>query len=88
MGSFTFGVMPEYSEYEFDTHRDILLRASRVGWRNVLLRFIQSDILTEEQCDKEFGRPSGNLASDSWFRKLYQFREAQNYFLAQNQNIN
>ena len=82
LGYLTFGLMPEYSEYEFDKQRDILLRATNMGWRSVLLRFIESKVLTEEQCDKEFGRPSGFIADVSWFKKLQQFRTSKNlYFL-------
>jgi hypothetical protein len=70
LGYCTLGVLPEYSEYEFD-QRDILLRAKKMGWRSVLLRFIESKILTEEQINKEFGVPS---CPEYWAKKLHQFR--------------
>ena len=77
LGYMTVGPMPEYSKYEFDKQRDILLRASHMGWRSVLLRFIENGVLTEEQCDKEFGRPFGHIAQVSWFKKLQQIRNTK-----------
>lgn len=77
LGYVTLGVMPEYSIYEFDQHRDILLRASQIGWRSVLLRFVENGVLTEEQCNKEFGPPSGGVNS-IWYKKLYRRRNAKN----------
>ncbi len=73
LGYVTIGPMPEFTEYEFDS-RDILLRAKRIGWRSVLLRFIRAHILTEEQVNKEFGPPSGIADATLWFKKLHQFR--------------
>ena len=77
VGFVTIGTMPEYSVYEFDTHRDILLRVKTVGWRSVLLRFVENNILTEEQCSKEFGPPSGGVNS-LWYKKLHNHRNAKN----------
>ena len=74
LGYVTLGPMPEYSEYEFND-RDVLQRCTQMGWRSVLLRFIQNNILTEEQCDKEFGPPSGGVNS-LWYKKLHDFRTA------------
>jgi hypothetical protein len=76
MGYITIGPMPEYNEYEFDS-RDIMLRATRIGWRDVLLRFIKNGILTEEQCNREFGPPSGFADSTYWYKKLHQFRNSK-----------
>ena len=73
MGFVTLGTMPENSTYEFDSHRDILLRVKDVGWRSVLLRFVENNILTEDQCLKEFGPPSGGVNS-LWYKKLYRHR--------------
>ena len=77
VGYVTLGTMPEFSRYEFDEKNDILLRATDIGWRSVLLRFIQKRILTEEQCDKEFGPPSGGTNS-LWYKNLHRFRNAKN----------
>lgn len=74
LGFVTLGVMPEYSRYEFDS-RDILLRETQRGWRSVLLRFIRNKILTEEQCNTEFGHPSGGTNS-LWFKNLHRFRNS------------
>ena len=76
MGYITIGPMPEYNEYEFDS-RDVMQRASRIGWRDVLLRFIKNGILTEEQCNQEFGPPSGFADSTYWYKKLHQFRNSK-----------
>lgn len=76
LGYITIGPMSEYTEYEFDS-RDVLQRAARIGWRDVLLRFIKNGILTEEQCNKEFGPPSGFADSTYWYKKLHQYRNAK-----------
>lgn len=75
MGYVTLGVLPEYSEYEFN-ERDILQKCTQIGWRSVLLRFIENGILTEEQCNKEFGYPSGGENS-LWYKKLHNYRNAK-----------
>jgi hypothetical protein len=72
VGYVTLGPMPEYSEYEFN-ERDVLQRCTQMGWRSALLRFVRSGILTEAQCDKEFGPPSGG-ANSLWYKKLHDFR--------------
>jgi hypothetical protein len=72
-GYATLGVMPEFSKYEFDRARDIMLRASHIGWRSILLRFIEKKILTEAQVLAEFGPPSGGENS-IWYKKLRQYR--------------
>jgi hypothetical protein len=69
--------MPEYNEYEFDS-RDVMQKATRIGWRDVLLRFIKNKVLTEEQVIKEFGPPSGIADSSYWYKKLHQYRNAKN----------
>jgi hypothetical protein len=66
------GVLPEFSQYEFD-ERDVPIRESKRGWRTVLLRLIKMGLLSEEACDREFGRAQG-IASTVWYRQLYQFR--------------
>lgn len=67
------GLLTEYSLYEFETARDIPVREKLRGWRTVLLRLIRSGLLTEEQCDREFGRALGP-ASAVWYRRLYEYR--------------
>ena len=76
LGYVTLGVMPEFSRYEFDRKRDILLRATQIGWRSVLIRFVENNILTEEQCYAEFGYPSGGENS-IWYKKLHNHRNAK-----------
>ena len=75
MGYVTLGIMPEYSEYEFN-ERDILQRCTQIGWRSVLLRFVENNILSEEQCEAEFGVPSGGVNS-LWYKKLNNHRNAK-----------
>jgi len=76
MGYITIGLMPEYNEYEFDD-RDILQRTTRIGWRDVLLRFIKNGVLTEKQVNQEFGPPSGFASPTYWFKKLHQYRNSK-----------
>lgn len=66
------GLMPEFSQYEFDS-RDIPVRESKRGWRTVLLRLIKLGLLSEERCNREFGDARGE-ASTVWHRQLYEFR--------------
>lgn len=73
LGYTSFTSLPEYSLYEFDEKYDVMIRATEQGWRDVLLRFIRAGLLTEEQVDKEFGRPSGQ-GSVVWFKKLWSYR--------------
>lgn len=73
MGYITLGVRPEFSEYEFDNSRNVMIRVSNIGWRSVLLRFVENNILTEKQCLAEFGPPSGGENS-TWFKSLYKAR--------------
>ena len=75
MGYATLGTMPEYSEYEFN-ERDVLIRATQIGWRSILIRFVENNILTEEQCNQEFGPPSGG-ANSLWYKKLQQHRSSK-----------
>jgi hypothetical protein len=75
MGYVTLGTLPEYSEYEFN-ERDVLIRATQIGWRSVLIRFVENNILTEEQCNQEFGLPSGG-ANSLWYKKLQQHRSSK-----------
>jgi hypothetical protein len=66
------GLLPEFSQYEFD-HRDVPIKETKRGWRTILLRLIKSNLLTEEKCDEAFGRAVGP-ASSVWYRELYKHR--------------
>lgn len=66
------GVLPEFSQYEFDA-RDIPVREKKRGWRTVLLRLIKSGLLTEEVCNKEFGFARGEAAY-IWYREIWRHR--------------
>lgn len=76
LGYVTLGVMPEFSKYEFDESRDILIRATEMGWRSVLIRFVENNILTEQQCIQEFGHPSGGENS-LWYKHLHNHRNSK-----------
>lgn len=82
MGYVTFAMLPEYSLYEFDEKLDVMIRASERGWRDVLLRFIKDGLISEQTCDKVFGRPSSSGATVGWYKKLWNYRN-----LDQNQKI-
>ena len=73
LGYVTLGTMPEFSKYEFDEQRDVMIRATEMGWRSVLLRFVENKILTEEQCEEEFGPPSSGI-SETWHKRLFNLR--------------
>lgn len=73
MGFAEFVELPEYSLYEFDEQRDVMIRERERGWRDILLKFIRAGVLTEEQADKEFGKPTGQ-ASVLWYKKLWNQR--------------
>lgn len=77
MGFVPFTLLPEMSSYEFDDSRDVMIREDEKGWRNVLLGFIRSGILTSEQCDKEFGKAVGSH-TDLWFKRIQQYKTFKN----------
>lgn len=77
MGYISYGLIPEFSTYEFDEQRDVLVRVDEQGWRDVLLRFIQAGLLTVEQADKEFGKAIGQ-ASAVWYKRLWNLRNTSN----------
>lgn len=67
------GTLPEFSQYEFDEKLDIAKRESMRGWRTILLRLIRIGLLSEDVCNKVFGRPEGP-SSTRWHRELWQYR--------------
>lgn len=72
-GYITYEMLPEFSRYEFEQSRDILIRESERGWRTPLLRFIKDGVLTEEDCRKEFGIAAGE-GSMTWHKTLWNYR--------------
>jgi hypothetical protein len=66
------GWMPECSLIEFDD-RDIPIREKKRGWRTPLLRLIKAGLLTEADCEEEFGKPTPG-ADAVWNRELWQYR--------------
>lgn len=69
---FEEGLIPEFSLYEFSA-LDVPIREKKRGWRTVLLRLINSGLLTEPKSDKFFG-PAEGEASLIWRYKLYLHR--------------
>lgn len=67
------GYLPEFSLYEFDEKRDILIREKLRGWRSVLLNLIKHKILTETQVNEHFGVPNGQAAF-IYRRELWRMR--------------
>lgn len=77
MGFVPFTSLPEMSSYEFDDSMDVMIREDDTGWRNVLLRFIRVGLITQEQCDKEFGKAAGNHLN-LWFKRIQQYKTFKN----------
>lgn len=73
LGYMPTGWLPEFSIYQFDKVRDLKVREDQRGWRSVLLRLIKSGVLTEEQCNREFGSACGEAAT-VWRRTLWEWR--------------
>jgi hypothetical protein len=67
------GLTPEFSTYEFDRVTDVPVRETKRGWRTVLLRLIKAGLLSEEVCNKVFGRPEGTPAN-RWHMELKKYR--------------
>lgn len=72
-GFLSYEMLPEFSRYEFETARDVMIRESERGWRTPLLRFIKDGVITEEQCRKEFGAAAGS-GSLTWHKTLWNYR--------------
>jgi hypothetical protein len=73
MGFLTYEMLPEFSRYEFETVRDVMIRESERGWRTPLLRFIKDGLITEDQCRQEFGAAVGE-GSMTWHKTLWNYR--------------
>jgi hypothetical protein len=71
------GILPEYSLYEFDEKRDILIREIVRGWRSVLLGLIKQDMISERIAHLAFGEPVGE-GSYIYRRELYRHRNRKN----------
>lgn len=54
--------MQEFEELHFDRHH-LPLGSKKRGWRTILLKLIESKILTEEQAHASFGAPLGSIIS-------------------------
>ena len=67
------GIAPEFSTYEFDRVTDVPIRETKRGWRTVLLRLIKAGLLSEDVCNKVFGRPEG-MPANRWHSELKKYR--------------
>jgi len=67
------GIAPEFSQYSFDPVTDVPIREEKRGWRTVLLRLIKAGLLSEDTCNKVFGRPEGTPAN-RWHMELKKYR--------------
>lgn len=72
------GILPEFSLYEFDEVRDFPVKEKKRGWRTALLRVILADMISEQKANEVFGKPSENLASELWYRRLFAKRNHKN----------
>ena len=64
---------PEWSVMRFNLH-GIATKEKFRGWRTAMLVLIVSEILTEEEVDRAFGRPTGEAGA--WYRKqLKDYRQ-------------
>jgi hypothetical protein len=67
------GIIPEFSQYSFDPITDVPIREEKRGWRTVLLRLIKAGLLSEDTCNRVFGRPEGTPAN-RWHMELKKYR--------------
>lgn len=68
----TEGYLPEFSLVKFNADMQPI-REIR-GWRTVLIRMIKVGLLTEQQAEKEFGRPTYPQEARFWERQLFWLR--------------
>lgn len=69
------GQMLEWSQMRVDEH-NIPTNEKYHGWRAVLMTLIDREIITIEQSDAVFGKPTGPRA-DRWYRMLYVMRNSR-----------
>jgi hypothetical protein len=65
---------PEWSLMYFDEY-NVPVRERYRGWRTALLRLILSDVVTEEEAERAFGRVVENPASELYRETLQSYRE-------------
>lgn len=67
------GLLPEFSIYEFDLVRNVIIREKKRGWRTVLLRLVKANLLEESKVNQVFGRAEGSPAN-RYNRELQKYR--------------
>jgi hypothetical protein len=60
---------------------DVPIRERYRGWRTALLRLILSDVVTEAEAERAFGRVVENAASELYRETLQGYRERQRHDL-------
>jgi len=65
--------MQEYEELHFD-HYNVPLGIKRRGWRTILLKLIESNVLSERALHEVFGEPYGNVTSRRYLAYLQFLR--------------
>jgi hypothetical protein len=70
------GTLPEFSLMEFDD-RAIPVREYKRGWRNILVRLIKAQLISEDDVNYVFGRPPENIASQPYRRELQNIRNSR-----------
>jgi len=73
--SYHNGNAPEWTQVRLDIH-NLPTGEKYRGWRAVLLSLVRKGIITEQQCDDVFGKPSGPR-SKSWYRSLWEMRNGK-----------
>lgn len=66
------GWLDEFSTVEFNKDKQPI--HEKRGWRTALLRVIKLGLLTEEQVQREFGRPSSPQQAKFWDMELWNIR--------------
>ncbi len=69
--------MQEFEELHFDRY-DVPLGSKRRGWRTILLKLIEQEILTEKQAHEVFGEPLGSIVSRRYLSYLKFLRNRNN----------
>ncbi len=77
LGWVTKGIVPEYSIVHVDARG--LPKSEQRGWRTVLIRLIKHGVITEAQCDREFGLPSQGEVSCLWREALWDHRQDRTF---------
>lgn len=76
------GPMPELSMFNFDQY-GVPLAEKRRGWRTCLLQILLKEFVTEDQANKEFGKPKLTSVFSRYNSIIYGFRNRKKDWNAQ-----